>query len=281
MMKRALYLTAPLIAGAIALASPAVANAADVRVTFTNVSPAGSVGTSPLWVGFHNSSFDLFDAGSSASLGVERISEDGNSAPLTTLFAATTLSGIQGTLPSPPAFPGAVRSLDFTGLDLAGENRYFSYASMVVLSNDFFIGNDDAREHDLSVLLSNGGTLSFFVGGNGEVWDAGTEVNDYANSLANGAFGIGGGQSSANQGADEHGFVRLVDSDPYANFLSAHLVPAGYDFAPLQFTSLQAIGRVDIQLLAPVPEPETYAMLLGGLALVGAISRRARARSAV
>lgn len=273
-MKPAFRRTAPLVAGLFLLGVSASVQAADLRVTFTNVSPLGSVGTSPLWVGFHNSSFDLFDAGSAASLGVERISEDGNSAPLTTLFAATTLSGIQGTLPGPPAFPEAVRSLDFTGLDLAGENRYFSYASMVVLSNDFFIGNDDAREHDLSVLLSNGGTLSFFVGGNGEVWDAGTEVNDFANSLANGAFGIGGGQTSANQGDDEHGFVRLVDSDPYAAFLNAQLVPAGYDFSPLAFTSQAAIGRIDIQLLAPVPEPETYAMLLGGLALIGAISRR-------
>ena len=117
-MNTFLRLTLPLLAGAATLAAPSMASAADVRVTFTNVSPAGSVGLSPLWVGFHNSSFDLFDAGSAASLGVERISEDGNSAPLSTLFAATTLTGAQGTLPGPPAFPGAVRSMDFTGLDL-------------------------------------------------------------------------------------------------------------------------------------------------------------------
>ncbi|WP_232417827.1 spondin domain-containing protein [Methyloversatilis thermotolerans] len=274
-MNTVLRMSLPLLAGAVTLAMPLLATAADVRVTFTNVSPAGSVGTSPLWVGFHNTSFDLFDAGSAASLGVERIAEDGNTAPLSTLFAATTETGIQGTLPEGPAFPGAVRSLEFTGLDLAGDNRWFSYASMVVLSNDFFIGNDNAMEHDLSVLLSNGGMLSFYVGGNGDVWDAGTEVNDFANSLANGAFGIGGGQSMANQGMAENGVVRHVDDLPYASFLSAALVPAGYDFTPLQFTSLQAIGRIDIQLLAPVPEPDTYAMLLGGLAIVGAISRRA------
>ncbi|MBY0558165.1 MAG: CCXG family PEP-CTERM protein, partial [Burkholderiaceae bacterium] len=29
--------------------------------------------------------------------------------------------------------------------------------------------------------------------------------------------------------------------------------------------------------LAPVPEPETYAMLLGGLAMLGAVARRRRA----
>jgi hypothetical protein len=267
-------MTLPLLAGAATLAMSSLAAAADVRVTFTNVSPAGSVGTSPLWVGFHNTSFDLFDAGSAASLGVERIAEDGNTAPLSTLFAATTETGIQGTLPGGPAFPGAVRSLEFTGLDLTGDNRWFSYASMVVLSNDFFIGNDNAMQHDLSLLLSNGGMLSLYVGGHGDVWDAGTEVNDFATSLANGAFGIAGGQSMTNQGLAENGVVRRVDELPYASFMNAALVPAGYDFAPLQFTSLQAIGRIDIQLLAPVPEPDTYAMLLGGLAIVGAISRR-------
>jgi hypothetical protein len=260
----------------LALGLSAGAHAAtDIKVTFTNVAPAGSVGTSPLWVGFHNSSFDLFDAGSSASLGIERISEDGNSAPLTSLFTATTLTGVQGTLMGPPAFPGDVRTLTLSGLDLQGDNRYFSYASMVVLSNDFFIGNDDAKEHDLSSLVANGGKVSIFVGGNGEVWDAGTEVNDFANSLANGAFGIGGGQSSANQGDDEHGFVRLVDADPYAAFLNQGFVPVGYDFGPLAFTGLSAIGRIDIEVIAaPVPEPETYAMLLAGLGMLGVAARR-------
>jgi hypothetical protein len=263
-------------AASVALGLSAGAHAAtDIKVTFTNVSPAGSVGTSPLWVGFHNSSFDLFDAGSAASLGVERIAEDGNSGPLGTLFAATTLTGVQGTLAGPPAFPGDVRMLTLTGLDLQGDNRYFSYASMVVLSNDFFIGNDDAMAHDLSSLVAGGGKISIFVGGNGNVWDAGTEVNDFANSLANGAFGIGGGQTGANQGDDEHGFVHRVDADPYAAFLNQGLVPAGYDFSPLAFTGQAAIGRIDIEVVtAPVPEPQTYAMLLGGLALIGAVTRR-------
>jgi len=36
-----------------------------------------------------------------------------------------------------------------------------------------------------------------------------------------------------------------------------------------------------IVLTAPVPEPETYAMLLAGLGLVGAMVRRRRAAAAV
>lgn len=265
------------LAAAATLALAGAAQAADVKVTLTQLAPAGGVGIAPLWVGFHNGSFDSFDAGYAASLGIERAAEDGNAAQLSTIFAATASGGIQGTLPGPPAFPGAVRSLTLNGLDLAGTNRYFSYAAMVVLSNDFFIGNDNATQFDLSG-LAHGGRVSLLVGGAGQVWDAGTEVNDFRYSLANGAFGIGGGQTAANQGTDEHGVVHLVTGNPYTSFLSQDLVPAGYQWGNLDFSNQGAFARVDIEVLAaPVPEPSSAAMLLGGLGFAGFIARRRRA----
>lgn len=251
------------------------AQAADVKVTLVQLSPAGGVGIAPLWVGFHNGSFDSFDAGYSASLGIERAAEDGNAGQLSNIFAATASGGVQGTLPGPPAFPGAVRSLTLSGVDLAGQNRYFSYAAMVVLSNDFFIGNDNATQFDLSA-LANGGKVSFLVGGAGQVWDAGTEVNDFRYSLANGAFGIGGGQTEANQGTDEHGVVHLVTGNPYPGFLSQDLVPAGYQWGNLDFSNQGAFARIDIEVSA-VPEPSTYAMMLAGLAFAGFVARRRNA----
>ena len=33
-------------------------------------------------------------------------------------------------------------------------------------------------------------------------------------------------------------------------------------------------GRLDVLALAPVPEPETYAMMLSGLGLIGLSARR-------
>lgn len=248
------------------------AQAAEVKVTLVQLSPPGGVGIAPLWVGFHNGSFDSFDAGYSASLGIERAAEDGNASQLSTIFAATASGGVQGTLPGPPAFPGAVRSLTLSGVDLAGQNRYFSYAAMVVLSNDFFIGNDNANQFDLSA-LANGGKVSFLVGGAGQVWDAGTEVNDFRYSLANGAFGIGGGQTAANQGMDEHGVVHLVQGNPYTSFQSQDLVPAGYQWGNLDFSNQGAFARIDIEVSA-VPEPSSYAMMLAGLAFAGFVARR-------
>jgi hypothetical protein len=39
---------------------------------------------------------------------------------------------------------------------------------------------------------------------------------------------------------------------------------------------LMTFNAVPLSVATPVPEPETYAMLLGGLALIGAIARRRR-----
>ena len=43
------------------------ANAQTVRVEVENLQPADGFYFTPLWVGFHDGSFDMFDAGSAAS----------------------------------------------------------------------------------------------------------------------------------------------------------------------------------------------------------------------
>jgi len=253
--------------------SACAAQAADVTFTFTNTGPVGGVGVAPLWLGLHNGSFDSFDVGSAASVAIERAAEDGNAGVLTSNFASQVAGGRQATLPNGPRFPGASSSYTLHNVDLNGANRYLSYAAMVVLSNDFFIGNDNAKAIDLSS-LAGGGQLSLALGGAGHVYDAGTEQNNFGYSVANAAFGIGGGQKGPNQGIDEHGVVHVVTGNPYQGFVdNNYFVPANFDWTPLNFNNQPAFGRLDISVAA-VPEPETYAMLFAGLGLLGVVARR-------
>ena len=273
-MKRPTTLLQPLAAALLALGMTA-AQASDVTFTFTNLAPAGGVGVAPLWLGLHDGSFDSFNVGSAASAAIEHAAEDGNPGALSASFASLAAGGVQTVLPGGPRFPGATSTFTLHNVDLNGGNRYLSYAAMVVLSNDFFIGNDNAKQIDLST-LAGGGKLTLSLGGAGQVYDAGTEVNDFRYSVANGAFGIGGGQTQANQGDDEHGVVHVVTGNPYEGFANASLVPQGFNWAPLNFNDNPAFGKLEISV-TPVPEPETYAMLLAGLAAIGMVARRRKA----
>jgi hypothetical protein len=266
------FILRPLAAAALSLAAMA-AHASDITFTFTNLAPAGGVGVAPLWLGLHDGSFNSFSVGSAAGEAIEHAAEDGNPALLSSNFASQVAGGVQTVLPGGPRFPGATSSFTLHNVDLSGSNRYLSYAAMVVLSNDFFIGNDNAHQIDLAS-LAGGGTLSLALGCAGHVYDAGTELNNFAYSVANGAFGIGGGQSHANQGDDEHGVVHPVTGNPYAGFANSDtLVPANFDWTALNFNANPAFGRLDIAVAA-VPEPETYAMLLAGLGAIGWSARR-------
>ncbi len=247
------------------------AQATDLTFTLSNTGGAGGVGLAPLWLGLQgNADAALFSVGGTASAGLEQAAEDGSAAGLASEFALAHAAGAQGTLAGGPAFPGGAQTLTLSGLDLSGGQRYLSYAAMVVLSNDFFVGS--ATPVDLSA-LAHGGTLKLYLGGNGQVFDAGTEINDFRSSVANGAFGIGGGQTAAGQGADERGVIHaLSGANPYASFLGQELVPAGYDFGPLSLNGTPFA----VLTISAVPEPSQAALLFGGLAMVGLVASRRR-----
>lgn len=56
-----------------------------------------------MWIGVHDGSFDLFDAGAAASAELERLVEDGNPGPLSSLLS----TGVQGVIFSPGIGPGS------------------------------------------------------------------------------------------------------------------------------------------------------------------------------
>ncbi|WP_411845153.1 spondin domain-containing protein [Roseibacillus persicicus] len=246
-------------AGIISISSSATA-ATSIRVS---IQTTGPVGIAPGIAGFSNGSFDIFDPGSAASAALENLAETGSPAGFMPSSGGAVLG--PGVGPgSPPIFaPGASGSAVF---EVADGDNMFHFASMLLPSNDWFIGNGDG--FDVSSLLgaSNGSSLFFDFT---TVWDAGTELEDFDFSPGNPLIGImnpGGG--AADFGTDQGGVVTaLSDSDPFGAFANADL---GFDSTQFDFTG-EPIARVTLEV---IPEPSTS--LLAGLSILLGLSRRRR-----
>jgi hypothetical protein len=250
-------------AGLIAVAAgSAMAGSGLITVSVTNSQPMGGFTFSPPWLAFHDGSFDGFDAGSAASLGIEGIAELGAVADITTEFG---MSGISAQLDSPgaplPFTPGSTNSLQFA-LD-PSTNRYFSFGAMLVPSNDFFLGNDNPTAYE--VFDSSGnfvGPLTIEVYSD-DAWDAGTEVND----LAFGPAFIAG--QDATQGASEGGVVRSLYSVPGIGTFLDSIV--GMETPIGTLTDGLSEGEL-IATITIVPEPAGLALL--ALGAIGVVTRR-------
>jgi hypothetical protein len=235
-------------------------NAAEVMVTVENLQPPGGLFFTPTWVGFHDGTFDSFDAGSSASAAIEAIAEEGNTAPLSATFAGNGVDGVvaPGTPfgPSGSSFAGSA-SMTFSIDPLS--NRFFSYASMVIPSNDAFFGNDNPMAYSIFDSTGNyAGPVTIEIKG-ADIWDAGTEVNDTMGA----AFSTLGGTSS------DEGAV-IATHTGLDNFIGTGT--ANGETILSAFNADSAIARITV---TQVPEPNSLGMLtLGALGLLGIARRR-------
>ena len=159
----------------------------------------------PLWFGFHQGNFDMFNAGSAANVplgtdSIERLAEGGM---VDGLQADTTMPNFDGVAGGGPIAPGATVTGYVTPANPAAY-PYFSFASMVIPSNDSFIGNDNPMAYEVFDAMGNvnGGTFTIEIYGR-DIWDAGTELNDEMGA----AFSALGGSSS-----DENGVGGLARS---------------------------------------------------------------------
>lgn len=267
-----------LMVGAIAAASTltigSAVSAATLQITVDNLSPENGTFLTPVWFGFHNGEFDLYNRNEAITPGLERLVEDGNVEPLSAEFLAAGAGSVQGAIPGLEGAAGPIdpgESTSFT-VDLdasADSSRYFSYASMVIPSNDFFVANGNPLAHQIFDDAGNFLGADFIVAGS-EVLDGGTEVNDEL--PVNTAFF---GQAAPDTGVVEGGVVTAA-----TGFLPGGNILSSSDFFNADFTADGFnVARIRVALAddaEAVPEPSA---LIGLLAVGALVLRQRRSQS--
>ena len=250
-----------------------VAGAQDLSITIENTSPTGGFFFTPVWVAAHDGSFDSYDGGDFASAfpGITEIAEGGDTGPISDRFAAssaglaggvqTTVAGTDGPDGAPVYAPGESFSFNLNVGD-STVNRYFSYASMVVPSNDLFFANGNPMAHEL---FDAGGTFN----GPMTIEIYGRDVNDNGTEVNN-AFG--GAAFSANGGADMDESFVIRDFFTDAGDEGYLMSFVGTDTAIGTTITNAFDGSTLIARITIVPAPASL-MLLGG---AGLMARRRR-----
>lgn len=238
------------------------ATATTLKVTVENLAPQRGTLVAPTWVGFHDGSFDAFDVGRVASSDIENLAEDANTTPIANSFLENGSGVVEGTiLDREKRFtrfgdigPGQTVTQTFEIDETSSNSQYFSYAAMVVPSNDAFIGNDDPLA--TRVFDENGNFLGADIVVSGDrVWDAGTERNDEI--PVNTALL---GQSEPNIGVTTNDVVSQHPGFlPDGNILEAF--PEA-DFSAPNYS----VARIRVEEVQAVPEPIT---ILGSLTAMG------------
>lgn len=242
----------------------------NVTVTFENLAPVNSVSFAPLRVGFNNGTFDSFNIGTTATAPIVSIAEGGGGGDWFPAFAAADPTAVLGTVggalvPTANAGGGFASMASQTFTIDTNVNRFFTFASMVIPSNDLFIGNDNPAA--FQILDTSGNLLISQINQTAaQIWDANSEVAIAANA----AFVAGGINNNrvAEGGTVAFDFTEL-------NVFNGLTTGAGYSFTNSLAASTD-IGRISLTVTA-VPEPSSMALV--GLVGVGAFVRRLRRKS--
>ncbi|MEO1524681.1 MAG: spondin domain-containing protein [Planctomycetota bacterium] len=222
----------------------------ELEITVENLSAPGGLAQTPFWIALHEGNFQVAAANSPASNypGLEALAEEGDVSGVIARFAAES-GGTDGVVFAPDGFagapvfePGEISSSTLEVFD-TNENRYFSFASMIIPSNDAFVANLNPRAYE--VFDENGffrGEQTILVVGR-DIWDAGTEVN-----------AVGGGAAFSTEGGtgvDENGVIRRHEG--LDEFIGTGL-PTGDDLLAA-FQAGTPIARITIRLAGSTTQP--------------------------
>lgn len=220
------------------------AQAASFELTVTNHGPQP---LSPIFWSAGNQNFDIFQFGQTASVGIKNVAEGGDATVLANSALASSDVLVSGVLGGSPLMPGQTRTVRF---DSDIQHRYFSFASMLGMTNDAFIG-ESVSSMGLELFTGNAATgFSVNIFG-ARAWDAGTEANTQSSSDVGAFGGIG-------NPADPLNLIRVHET----------IVPGRGDLAN-QLPDWSTNSRLATVTVVPVPEPATlWALALGASAFL-------------
>lgn len=240
-------LVVAIAAALVATVSPASAQNPPIEWTIV-VSNLGPQPLSPIFFAIGNNSYDIFDAGAAASSSIKSVAEVGDvSGLLADAAAAGGAVADYGVVhPGSPLLPGQSAFVQLTSTD---SHRWLSFAAMLGMTNDAFMGSALGLE-DGQIDLWQGGeplnahfTVSFL-----DVWDAGTEDNTESNLDT-----IGGAGNPADTKA-----AGPVITSPHPGIQGIGDIPLSRDWYG------QDVARITI-IPTVVPEPASMTVLAAGL----------------
>lgn len=235
-----------------------------VQISFEPNSPTGF---SPVSAVFHDGSFqETFNSGDNLSgTGLELLAETGDNSLYLGNASSSSNVGTNGANLAPGD------STTFT-VSVDDSNTQFNFASMVLFSSDWFVGNSGSL--DISSLLGAdvGTELTFDLA---DVYDAGTETEDYTGVGGSGFFPF---STSGSLGVDiTDGSASVLDrtTNPYLDFTNnENLDLNGFDPTSLDAFTASSLGTLRLTVTSSIPEPSS-ALALSVCAL-GLVSRRRR-----
>ncbi len=216
----------------------AIGDGEAITVSVTNTLGEGGTFLTPVWFGFHDGAeFDLFTAGEASSLGLERLAEDGVVTGIAAEFnqqvgdngVDSTVFGFDGA--PGPIDPGETASFTINvNPDQVGRG-FFTWASMIIASNDAFLAVPDDALAD-PIFDENGdfiGPLTIQRFGT-DVLDAGTEVNTELDAAFINQMGPDTGEVENGVVGTHEGFIGSVGNPEGTSIILGGTSAAGTTF---------------------------------------------------